>query len=86
MVYERSTFSVKNGMWKGKDMDLGAGLPRKTLLSTPWGYNACNKPPHPSTAERDGTVYERSTFSVKHGMWISKDMDLGAGLPRIKLC
>ena len=24
-----------NGMWKGRDMDLGAALPRKNLLNTP---------------------------------------------------
>ena len=26
-VYERGTLSVKNGLWKGKGLDLGGSLP-----------------------------------------------------------
>ena len=63
---ERRTFSGKNDMWKGKEMEIEAGLPSKKLCLVPSG----NKMPatshsNPQPLEMNGMVYERSTFCAK---------------------
>ena len=52
-------------MWKGKEMEIEAGLPRKKLCLVPSG----NKMPatshsNPQPLEMNGMVYERGTFSA----------------------
>ena len=65
MVYERSTFSVKNGMWKGKDMDLEAGIiPVKICWVPPGDKMPVTSHSNPQPLEMNGMVYERSTFSA----------------------
>ena len=65
MVYERGTFSVKNGMWKGKDMDLGAGIiPVKICWVPPGDKMPVTSHSNPQPLEMNGMVYERSTFTA----------------------
>ena len=38
-MYERGTFFVKNGIYKGKGLDLGAESPRVNICKVPpWGF------------------------------------------------
>ena len=71
-VTSHSTPQPPKGMWKGKDVDLGAGIITVKICWVPPG----DKVP----------VTSHSTPQPPKGMWKGKDVDLGAGIITVKIC